>query len=114
MSDTTKGSEHLMNPSYQARAGDDDEWALLRLMLDEASHFTGSGKDDDSELGEFVRKKDPREILAEHPDISPERADFLLEKWAEDDIYDYGVTNDLGWFYMADARNYARYGKVDE
>jgi hypothetical protein len=85
---------------------DDDERALLRLMLDEASHFTGSGGDDDSdELGEFVRKKDPREILKAHPEFLPDRAEFLLEKWDKENIYGYGVTNDLGWFYKADAQS---------
>jgi hypothetical protein len=90
---------------------EDDERSLLGLMLSEATHYTGSGKDDDdAELGELIRKKDPREIIAEHPEFPSARVDDLLEKWAENDIYDYGVTNDLGWFYLADARDYLEHG----
>lgn len=47
----------------------------------------------------YVRRdRKPRDIINE-PDfpIHPKRAWFLLDKWAGQGLYDYGVTVDLGW-----------------
>lgn len=46
----------------------------------------------------FKTNKKPREIINSSDfEINYKRAWFLLRKWCDKDIYDYGVTLDLGW-----------------
>lgn len=43
-----------------------------------------------------VTGKTPRELINELP-INHKRAWYILEKWADQGKYEYGVTLDLGW-----------------
>lgn len=41
-------------------------------------------------------KVTPREIIKKMP-INEKRAHYLLQKWSDKGLYDYGVSLDLGW-----------------
>lgn len=43
----------------------------------------------------------PRDIVIALADTIPhKRCWYYLEKWLDKGFYDYGVTLDLGWFYL--------------
>ena len=43
----------------------------------------------------------PRDIIEALAETIPhKRCWYYLEKWCEKGFYDYGVTLDLGWFYL--------------
>lgn len=48
--------------------------------------------------GLYIEKTSPRDIINEPGfKMHHKRAWYLLEKWAGKNLYEYGVTLDLGW-----------------
>lgn len=64
---------------------------LLQLRKSEEAMFYELVKQ-----GQITGDRRPRDIIESLP-INNKRAHYLLEKWSDKGLYDYGVAIDLGW-----------------